>query len=157
MFKKLLFAVAMLLVLTACTGRRETTTVCLFDELHFGDEILPGYKVVELEAIGDRINVQTERLVFDFEGEEDQLDEFIDFLEEMVAFILMATVDAITLEITAVTDTSVTLLTITDFAAMSEEELRVYLDDYNFISLELLIEELEEDGATCTVGENDSD
>lgn len=159
MSKKLLvlFTVGIFLALTACTSRQEEVTVtmvCVFEELHFGHDILPGYKVIKLDATNDRVNIQTETLVFDFEGEEDQIADFVDFLEEMIAFITLATVDAITMEIVSVTDTSVVLLTTTNFNEMSEEELSEYFAEYHFSSLESTIQELEAETATCTVVDN---
>ena len=152
MLKKMsvLFAVGVVFVLTACGGRRETTTVCVNNGVDFFGVGVLGNMTMEIEAIGDRVTVENARIVFDFEGEEDYIDEIVESIE----FFAMMAVDGLTVDI-EVEGTNVSLIMITDYDAMSEEDLRVMLEGYDFISLELTVEALEEDGATCTVVDND--
>jgi len=151
--KKLLVMIAMLftiVLLTACGSSRETTTTCVFDSLDFHGDIIPGHTEFEFEAVGDSIKLRREKLVIDL-GEEIYIDELVQLIEQEIEFLLLIAVDGITSEITDVTDSTVTWVTTTDFEAMSEEDLETYLQDYHFFSLELLVENMEEEGATCTV------
>jgi len=153
MFKKLsaLFAISVVLILAACGGREETTTVCVIDGIDFYGETLPGYRAREFDAIGDRVNIMRERWVFDFEGNEEDLDEILAIIEEEIEFMRMTMVDGLTTELTAVTNTEITWVTTTNFDDLSEADLRMFLRDYDFISLALSAELAEEEGATCTV------
>ena len=155
MLKRLsvLFTVGIVLFLVACGGRTETTTRCVVDGIDFYGEILPGSMETEIDAVGDRVTATRQRWTFDLseDVEDIEISELVAILEEEIELMLMFAVDGITSEIAAVTDTSVTWLTTTDFDAMSEEDLQSYLQGYDFISLELTVEQLESDGATCVV------
>jgi len=160
MFKKfsILCAVGAVLVLAACGGRAETTTICELNEIDFMGEILPGYSAIEFDAVGDRVNVRRERLVFDLTGEEDDIDEVVAGLEEMIELFVMVLDDGITSDVIVGDDSTVTWLITTDFDAMSEEDLETYLQGYDFISLELSVEGMEDDeGFTCRVVDNDDE
>lgn len=158
MLKKLsvLFAIGSVLVLAACGGRAETTTVCVVNGINFYGEFFPGYMETEFEAVGDRVSVMRERLIFDFAGEEDSIDALVEILEAEIDLLRMMLVDGMTTELTSITDTTVTWETTSNFDEMSEEDLNTFLQDYDFISLEASVELNEEEtGATCTVVDND--
>ena len=156
MLKKLsvLLTMGVVLVLVACSGRRETTTVCVIDGIDFYGETVPGYMAREFDAVGDRVTISRERWVFDFEGDEDYIDEFVEILEGEIELMRMMMVDGVTTELTSVTDTTITWVTTTNFDELSDADLRMFIGDYDFISLELSVEIAESEGATCNVINN---
>jgi len=154
MLKKLSVLIFLVLVLSACDGRRETVTICEVDQAIFGAEILPGYSIVQLDAIGDRVSIQADSIHFEIEP---YLDHFHMDLEgaiefwEMTSFLMP---DGLTIEVDA-TDTHIIVKRITDFEEMSQVDLAAIYDlddDVRFISLRLTVERIEdEQGGTCQV------
>jgi len=153
MFKKLSVLIILIFILSAC-NRRETVTVCEADQAFFGEDRLPGYSTVRLEATGDRVIVQTDTIHFEIEP---YLDHFHMTLEEAIEFWEMMDFlmpDGLTIEVDT-TDTHIIVKTITDFEEMSQVDLAAIYDldeGVRFISLRLTVERIEdEQDGTCQV------
>jgi len=156
-----------ILVLTGC-GRRETVTVCEFD-----DAFLPiigwthGSETITIEATGDYVDVVEMVVRFD-------LDEFLDLFDideseiaslwqvlmdeaDLIGYVersVYEAINAMTMELYEVNANYVVIRKITNYSEMSSADMMIYLEDYqrgDFISLELIIGNLESEGAVCVV------
>lgn len=140
--KKVLGLALAAILLSGCSGAKETTTVCKASvgEISFrakGDEVLDAVEIVELDV--------EER--FGFTGTDAEIKAYIlDMLSQY-------DVEEITIKIDVKDDGVATVKLTYDYAAMDESTLAIVGIEKGakYISLEKTIEEQEKSGYTCKV------
>ena len=155
-------------VLVACGSREETIMICEFDDAYLPMiGLMNGSETITIEAAEDYVVMIEEFIrfeleefleVFGIQAENvpmlwDELASFSDVIGHLDREVYEA-IDQITVELYDVTDTYVIVRIITRYDDMSDEELEIYLDNFqrfDFISLQLVVEGIEADGGVCEV------